>query len=134
LSCKKKLAAEKWPETHFLINKEKVKWIKDYVDRETAGARKWVEDAEAAVRQVQDDMTDADIAGFTSWQPVKMLEEMLVANGDSVSDLASPNNGEDGADDDDEETDHKLSEEGASSWVMDSITKTIQQHIQRFRQ
>jgi hypothetical protein len=64
-----------------------------------------------------------------------MLEEMLVANGDSVSDLASPNNGEDGADDDDEETDQgKLSEDGESSCVMDSITKTIQQHIQRFRQ
>jgi hypothetical protein len=30
---------------HFLSNEEKEKWIEDYVDRDTAGARKRVEDA-----------------------------------------------------------------------------------------
>jgi hypothetical protein len=38
-------------ETHFLSNEEKQKWIEDYVQRETAAARKRVEDAEAAVQQ-----------------------------------------------------------------------------------
>jgi hypothetical protein len=40
LRYKKKLAAEKQCETHFLSDKEKEKWIEDYVERETAGARK----------------------------------------------------------------------------------------------
>jgi hypothetical protein len=52
LRSKKKLAAEKRRETHFLSNDEKEKWIQDYVERETAGARKRVEDTEAAVQQV----------------------------------------------------------------------------------
>ena len=47
---KQKLAAEKQQEMHFLSNEEKEKWIEDYVERETAGARKQVEDAEAAIR------------------------------------------------------------------------------------
>jgi predicted N-acyltransferase len=46
-----KLAAEMQQATHFLSNEEKEKWIEDYVERETAGARKRVEDAEAAVQQ-----------------------------------------------------------------------------------
>jgi hypothetical protein len=40
LRSKKKLAVEKQRETHFLNNEEKAKWIEDYVERETAGARK----------------------------------------------------------------------------------------------
>jgi hypothetical protein len=51
LRFKKKLAAKKRQETHFFSNEEKEKWIEDYVERETAGARKQVEDAEAAVQQ-----------------------------------------------------------------------------------
>jgi hypothetical protein len=66
LRSKKKLAAEKQRETHILSNGEKEKWIEDYVERETAGARKRVEDAEAAVHQEKDDMTHAEIAGLKS--------------------------------------------------------------------
>jgi len=62
LKYKKKLAVEKRRETHFLSNEEKEKWIEHYVERETARARKRVEDAEAAVQQEQDDMTQAEIA------------------------------------------------------------------------
>jgi len=36
---------------HFLNHEEKAKWIEDYVERETARARKQVEDAEAVVQQ-----------------------------------------------------------------------------------
>ena len=64
-----KLAVEKPRETHFLSNEEKVQCIEDYVERDTAGASKRVEDAEAAVEQEQDDMTDAEIAGLTSTGP-----------------------------------------------------------------
>jgi hypothetical protein len=66
LRSKKKLAAEKRREPHFLSNKAKEKLIEDYVERETAGARKRVEDAEAAVQQEQDNMSHAEIAGSTS--------------------------------------------------------------------
>jgi len=40
LRTKKKLSVEKRQETHFLSNEEKEKWIEDYVERETAVARK----------------------------------------------------------------------------------------------
>jgi len=40
LRSKEKLVAEKRRETHFLSNEENEKWIEDYVERETAGARK----------------------------------------------------------------------------------------------
>jgi hypothetical protein len=92
--------------------------------RETAGARKRVEDTEAAVQQEQDDMTHAEIVGFTSRQPEKTLEKMLVAIGDSVSDLACSDNREDGEDEDDGETEQgNLSEDDEPGWVMGTITK-----------
>jgi len=40
LKSKMKLALEKRRETHFLSKEVKEKWIEDYVERETAGARK----------------------------------------------------------------------------------------------
>jgi hypothetical protein len=40
LRSKKKLVAEKQRETHFFSNEEQEKCIEDYVERETAGARK----------------------------------------------------------------------------------------------
>jgi len=135
LRFKKRLAAEKRRETHFLSNEEKEKWIEDFVETETAGARKRVEDAEAAVQQEQDDMTHTELAGLTSRKPEKTFEEMLVAIGDSMSDLASSDDGEDGEDEDDEETEQgKLCEDDEPGWVMGTITKTVQQRMKRFRQ
>jgi len=135
LRSKKKLPAEKRRETHFLSNGEKEKWIEDYVERETAGARKRVEGAEAAVQQEQDDMMHAEIAGLTYREPDKTFEEMLLAIGVSLSDLASSDNREDGEDDDDEETEQgKLSKDDEPGWVMGTITNTVQQRMERFWQ
>jgi len=135
LGSKKKFAAVKWWETHFLSNEEKEKWIEDYVERETAGARKRVEDAEAAVQQEPDDMMNAEIAGLISREHEKTLEEMLVAVGDSLSDLASSDDGEDGEDEDDEETEQgNLSEDDEPCWVMTTSAQTVQQRMERFRQ
>jgi hypothetical protein len=132
---KKRLAAVKRRETHFLSNQEKETWIEDFVERETAGVRKQVEDAEAAVQPEQDDMTHAELAGLTFRKPKKMFEEMLVAIVDSLSDLTSSEDGEDGEDEDDEETEQgKLSKDDEPVWVMGTITKTVQQRMQRFRQ
>jgi len=135
LRSKERLAAEKRRETHFLSNEEKETWIEDFVERETSGARKRVEDAEAAVQQEQDDMTHAELAGLTPRQPDKLLEEMLIAIRDSLSDLASSDDGEDGEDEDDKETEKgKLSEDDEPGWVMGTITKMEQQRMERFRQ
>jgi len=60
LRYKKKLAAAKCQETHFSSNQEKEQWIEDYLEREIAVARKQVEDAEAAIKQVQDDMRNPE--------------------------------------------------------------------------
>jgi len=105
------------------------------VERETAGARKRVEDAETAVQQEQDAMTHAEIVGLTSRKPEKTFQEMLVGIGDSLSDLASSNAGEDGEEEDDEDTEQgNLSEDDEAGWVMGTITKTVQQRMERFRQ
>jgi len=105
------------------------------VERETAGVRKRVEDAEATVEQEQDDMTHAEIAGLTSREPEKTFEEMLVAIRDSLSYLASSDNGEDREEEADEETEQgNLSEDDEPGWVMGTITRTVQQQMERFWQ
>jgi hypothetical protein len=65
-----------------LSNEEIVKRIEDYVQRETAGARKLVKDAEAAGQQEQDNMTHHESAEWTPREPEKTFEEMLDAIGD----------------------------------------------------
>jgi hypothetical protein len=131
----KKLAADRRLETHFLRNAQKDTWIEDYVERETPGARKQVEDAGAAVQQEQEDLKHADIVGLTNRKPEMKLEESMVAIRDSLSDLASSDNVEDGEDDDDEETvQGKLSKDDEPGWVMGTITKTVQQHVERYHQ
>jgi hypothetical protein len=120
---------------HFLSNKDKAKWIGDYVERETSGARKRVEDAEAVVQQEQDDMMYAEIAGLTSRESKKTFGKMPVAFGDSLSDLTSSDNGEDGEDDDDDKTEQgNFSEDDEPGWVTGTITNTVQQCIERFQQ
>jgi len=88
---------------HFSSKEEKEKLIQDYVERETTVARKRVEDAETAIEQEQDDMRNAEKAGLTTTKPETTFEAMLNAKGDSLSDLACSNDGEDGEDDDDDE-------------------------------
>jgi len=135
MRSKNKLAVEKRRETHFLSNHDKAKWIEDYVDRETAGARMPVEDAEAAVQQEQEDTRKAENVGLTDREPEKTFQEIMVAIGDSLSDLASSDDGDDGEDEDDEETEKgQLSEDDEPGWVMGAITKPVKPRLQRFRQ
>jgi len=125
-----KIVAENWWIAHFLSNVAKEKWIEDYVERETAGARKRVEAAEAAVQQAPEDEKKAEHSGLTNREPEMTFQEMMVAIRDSVSDLASSGNGEDEEDEDDEETEKgKLSEDDEPGWVMGPITKTVQQSM-----
>jgi hypothetical protein len=65
----------------------------------------------------------------------KTVEEMLVAIGDSLSDLVSSDDGEDGEEEDVKETAQgNLSEDDEPGWVMGTISKTVQQRMERFRQ
>jgi len=86
---------------HILCNKEKETWIKDYVERETAVARKRVEDAEAAIRQEQEDTGTAENVGLTTREPKKTLKENMMAIEDSMSNHASSDNCTDGEPKDD---------------------------------
>jgi hypothetical protein len=80
-------------------------------------------------------MAHAEIAGLTSREPEKTLEQMLVAIGESLSNLASSDDGDDEQGEYDEETEQgKLSEDDEPGWVMGTITKTVEQRMKRFRQ
>jgi hypothetical protein len=49
-------------------------WIEDYVERETAVARKRVEDAEPAIHQRQEDMPNVEKAELTTREGEKTFE------------------------------------------------------------
>jgi hypothetical protein len=137
LRSKKKLAVEKRRETHFLSNEEREKWIEDYVERETAVARKRVQDAKTAMMQEQEHMENVEKGRSTTTKPEITFEEMLNAIGDSLSDLASSDDEEDGEDEDDDEEDTghgKLSEDDEPGWVMGTISKTVQHRMESFAQ
>jgi len=132
---KKKLVAEKRRETHFLSDQDKEHWIEHYVEREITGARHWVEDAEEAVQREQEDTRKAENIGLKNRELEKTFREMMVAIGDSLSDLGSSDHGEEGEDMDDQETEQgQLSEDDEHGWVIGTITKTVQQCLERFRQ
>jgi len=104
------------------------------VERETAVARKQVQDAETAIMQ---DMTTAENGCPTTGKPKTTIEEMLNAIGDSLSDLASSDDEQDGEDEEDDEEDTelgKLSDDDEPGWVMGTITKTVQHCMESFRQ
>jgi len=135
LRSKKKLAANKQRETHFLSNEEKEKWNQDYIERETAGARKRGEDAEVAIRQEQEDTEAAQNTGLTTREPEKTSQEMMVTMGDNLSDITNSNDGEDTEDEDDDDTAQgQLSEDKEPGRVMGTISKTVQLQMERFRQ
>jgi len=119
------LAAEKQQERHSFSNEDKENWIDDYVERETARATKWVEEAEAAVQQEQQDMNNAKSTGLTNREPEISFEEMMVAIGDSLGDLVTSDDGEDGKDEDEETEQGKPSEDEQHGWVMGKINKTV---------
>jgi len=134
LRSKKKLAAEKRQEMHFLSNEVKEKWIEDFVERETAVPRKRVQDAETALMR---DMTTAENECATTGKHETSFEEMLNAIGDSLSDLASSDDEQDGAEKEDDEEDSELgnhSDDDEPGWVMGTITKTVQHRMESFRQ
>jgi len=104
------------------------------VERETAVARKRVQDAETAIMQ---QMMTAENGGATTGKPETTFEKMLNAIGDSLSDLASSDDEQNGEDEEDDEEDTelgKLSDDDEPGWVMGTITKTVQHRMESFQQ
>jgi hypothetical protein len=130
LRSQKKLVAEKCQETYILSNQEKEKWIEDSVERETAVARKQVQDAETAMMQELKDMSTATGKSETTF------EEILNAIGDSLSDHASSEDEKDEEDEEDDEVDtelSKLSDDDEPGRVMGTLSKTVQHRMESFR-
>jgi len=122
---------------HFLSNKVKEKWIEDFVDGETAVARKGVQDAETAIMQEQEQMRNVENALSTTTKPERTFKEMLNDIGESLSDLASSEDEEDGEDIDDNEEDTEpgmLSDDDEPGWVMGTVSKMVRHHMESFRQ
>jgi len=87
--------------------------------------------------QEQEHMGNVEKGQSTTTKPGKTFEEMLNAIGDSLSDLASSKDEEDGEgeDDDEEDTGHgKLSEHDEPGWVMGTILQMVQHRMERFWQ
>jgi len=68
---------------------------------ETAAARKRVENAERPIKREQEDMRRGEYMGLTTSEPEKTFVETIIATRDSMSDLSSFNDEDDGEDDDD---------------------------------
>jgi len=80
-------------------------------------------------------MRKAENVGLTTIEPDRTFQEMMIAIWNSLSDLASSDDGEDREDEDAEETEQgQLSEDDEPGWVMGTISKTVQQWMGRFQQ
>jgi len=120
---------------HCLNNDEKEKWINDYVARETGQARTRVKDAEAVIELERKDINNTGIAGLTIRESENKFQEELIAIGDSRCNLGTPDDEEDGEDQDDEDSELcNLSKDDEPGWVLGTISKMVQQRMERFRQ
>jgi hypothetical protein len=65
----------------------------------------------------------------------KRFPKVIVAVGDSLSNIARSDDGEDGEDENDPQTEQSnQSEDDEPGWVMGTISTTVQHCIERFRQ
>jgi hypothetical protein len=83
------------------------------------------------------DMTTAENECATAGTPETTFDEMLNAIGDSLGDLASSDDEQDGEDVGDDEEDTELgkpSDDDEPGWVMGTITKMVQHRTESFRE
>jgi hypothetical protein len=78
-------------------------------------------------------MRSAESWGLTSREPGETFEEMLDGIGDSLSDLASSDNGEGGENNEHAEQ-RELSADDETGWMMGTISKTVHHRLGNFRQ
>jgi len=87
--------------------------------------------------QEQEHMRIVEKAQSTTTKPETTFEKMFNAIGDSLSDLPSFSDEENGEDKDDDEEDTelgKLSEDDEPGWVMGTIPKMVQHRVESFWQ
>ena len=107
------------------------------MERETAVARKRFQNAVTATMQEQEHMEYVEKGRSTTTKPEISFAEMFNAIGDSLTDLASSEDEQDGEDqhDDEEDTGHgKLSEDDEPGWEMGTISKTVKHRMGSFGQ
>jgi len=76
-------------------------------------------------------MRNADNAGLTTGEDEKNLEEMMIAVGDSLSDLATSDDEEDGDDDDEKDKElRRLSNDDEPGCVVATISTMIEQYME----
>jgi len=82
------------------------------------------------------DMTSAESVGGTTRKPEITFKEILKAIGDSLSNLATSHNEQDGQDEEDEEEDTDLGKlsDDEPGWVMGTISNKVQLRMASFRQ
>jgi hypothetical protein len=98
-------------------------------------ARKRVKDGETAIKQEQQEICNAENPRLTTRESEKSLQEMMIAIGDSLSNLTGSDDEPDGGDDDNSDSEcGKLGEDDTPSWVVDTISKTVQQCMERLWQ
>lgn len=68
------------------------------MEREITVARKRVKDADTVSKQQHKQIRNAEHTGVTTREAAKMFQEMKIAIGDSLSNLANSNQEEDGDD------------------------------------
>ena len=98
-------------------------------------ARKRVEGTETVFMQEQDDMSTAENTEATNRKPEKKFDRMLNAIEDSLSNLASSNDEQEGEDEEDDEEHTELgnlSDDDEPGWVISTISKPVQDRIASF--
>jgi hypothetical protein len=107
------------------------------VERETAVARKRVQDTETSIIPELTDITTAESTGATTSKPETTSKEKLNAIRVSLSDLASSDDEQNGEDKEDAK-EHtglsRLSNDDEPGWVIGKICKTVQHRIERIGQ
>src|SRR6187551_3430319 len=91
LKYKKRRKAAESNEIRFMTKKEREKWIENYVERETATARKRAEEADSAWEREKERLAAEETVMDqpTAVGSKKTFEEMLKDIGDSIEDLAT---------------------------------------------
>jgi hypothetical protein len=79
-------------------------------------------------------MAHAEITELMSRELEKTFDEMMATIGDSLSGLASSDDVEDWEDEDEETEQGKMSKDDEPGWVMGTMSKTVQQRMESFRQ
>ena len=106
LRSKKKAKAAASKDTVSMTQQEREKWIEDYVERETAVARRRVEEADAAWELEKERLAAEALDGASTASKSKTtFAEMLKGIDDSIDDIATSDEDDEDDEDEDEEED-----------------------------